>query len=489
MDSLSRLRDVVKRKIGGKDLVLVSHSEPYVNYYAEGEVKWRKASGGLVTALDPLMRACGGTWIAYASGEADHEVADRNGIVKVPPDEMKYALKRIRLEKEDLTNYLDGVSHSSLWPWCHFSFVRPEFKDERWEYYRKVNRIFADAVIESIGNRKGFVWIQDYQLSLVGKYIKEKRPDIVTAHFWHIPWPNAEIYKICPWGQEILGSLLYNDLLGFQVRYYANNFLDSADQTLQARVDREQSTVFYKDSQTLVKEFPISIDCHEKKLQEAGKQDMLSLRKHFGIISEKVGVGVDRMDYSKGLVEKFLAVNEFFRRYPAYAGKFTLVQVASPTRSQVPAYKENAEKVFSTAEEVNYRWGNGKWKPIILINEFLSSEEIAGLYGMSDCCLVTSLHDGMNLVSKEYAISKRDGSGMLLLSKFTGASRELKHAVLVNPYAIGETADALKQALEMPIEERKERMARMAQDVQDNDVYKWASDFIEHIAKLSSTVV
>lgn len=489
MESLERLIETARRKIAGKEFIVVSHSEPYVHYSEGGKIKWRKATGGLVTALDPVMRACGGTWIAYAAGEADMESVNWDGMVKVPPGKQQYSLKRVALGSKDVANYLEGVSHSSLWPWCHFAYVRPAFKDYRWPSYVKVNKKFADTVLSHIGDRKGFVWIQDYHLALVGKYIKEKRPDIATAHFWHIPWPNSEIFKICPWGNEIVEALLHNDLVGFQIRYYANNFLDSVDQSLECRVDRERSAIFYRGSQTLVKDFPISIDC--KQVEETSNlvdgRRMDAMRQRLGLPAEKIIVGVDRLDYGKGLAEKMMAFDEFLQQFPEWRGKVTLVQVASPTRSSVPEYKSNAEKVFSLVEEINYKWGDGKWRPVIFLSAFMGYEDIITLYRMADCCLVTSLHDGMNLVSKEYVIARKDGNGVLLLSKFTGSSRELPQALLLNPYAIAETAGKIKEALEMPIAERKTRMEKMRREIQENDIYKWAADFVGHIAKLESS--
>ena len=491
MDSLKRLMAVAKNKLEGKDFVVVSHSEPYIHYREGGKVKWRRATGGLVTALDPVMQACGGTWVAYGAGDADMEMADAQGFLKVPPENGRYRLRRITLDRGDLSDYLDGVSHSSLWPWCHFAYVRPAFREHRWPAYQKANRAFADSVLECIGDRQGFVWIQDYHLALAGRYIKEKRPDIVTAHFWHIPWPNSEIFKICPWGAEIIESLLYNDLLGFQIRYYANNFLDAVDQTLQARVDRERSAIHYKGSHTVVKDFPISIDFSSVNSLSSSVdgRKISELRNRLGIITDKIVVGVDRLDYGKGIAEKLAAIDEFFSKNPQWANKVTFVQLASPSRSHVPEYKSNAEKVLSLVEETNYRWGDGKWKPVILLNMFMNYGDIIALYKMADCCLVTSLHDGMNLVSKEYAAAKEDGNGVLVLSKFTGSSRELGSALLTNPYSVSGTAACIKQALEMPLEERKARMAKMRQEIQENDIYKWAADFIENIAKLESTVV
>ena len=492
MDSKTRLMGVVKSKIEKKDFVLASHSEPYVHYLEGGKTKWHRAIGGLVTALDPVMQACGGTWIAYGTGSADREAANEDGTVKVPPEKPSYNLKRVFLANDqEVSDYLEGVSHSSLWPWCHFAYVRPEFNDNQWPAYCKINKMFADSVLECIGKHKGFVWIQDYHLALAAKYIKEKRPDVVTAQFWHIPWPNSEVFKICPWGKEIIEALLHNDLLGFQINYYANNFLDAVDQTLQARVDRETSTIFYRESQTKIKDFPISIDYGQVSSLAAsvGKGKISEVRRRLGIDTDKIIIGVDRFDYGKGLAEKLMIIDEFFSQNPELVGKVTLVQLASPTRSNVPAYKSNAEKVFSLLEKVNYKWGDGKWRPVILLNMFIKYSEIIALYKMADCCLVSSLHDGMNLVSKEYVTAREDGNGVLVLSKFAGSSRELDQAVSINPYAIAESAAQLKAALEMPLKERKERMAKMRQGIRENDIYKWAADFIENITKLESTVV
>lgn len=491
MDSVSRLAEVVRKKIGKKDFVVASHSEPFIHYYEESEVKWRRAGGGLVTALDPLMQRCGGTWVAYAAGNADREGLDGMNVLRAPPVNPAYSLKRVFLDKEVAAEYLDGVAHASLWPWCHFTYVRPAFQEERWPAYRAANMAFANAVLEAIGGRPAFVWIQDYHLALAAKYIKEKRPDVVTAHFWHIPWPNGEIFKVCPWGPEILEAMLHNDLIGFQIRYYANNFLDSIDQTLQARVDREVSTIYYKESQTKVMDFPISIDCSQVRELSSSitPAKMEAKRKQLGLVADKIALGVDRLDYSKGLLEKLMALDLFFRQNPDWAGRLTLVQVASPTRQQVPAYKDNVDRVTSLVSEINDRWSSGKWKPIIFLDKFMDYGSIIALYRMADACLVTSLHDGMNLVSKEFVAANPPGKGILVLSKFTGTSRELKGAIIINPYSIQETASAIRQALEMPEEEKKARMAKMAQEVAENDVYDWATHFIEHIAKLESTVL
>ncbi len=513
MKSLKELRDVVKQKLSNAQFVVVSHSEPYTFFLKQGKISWHKAGGGLVAALDPIMQACNGTWIAFSASETHKEGANKHGLVSVPPNKpTAYTLDRIYLSEDELENYLDGAANSAIWPWCSsLAYVRPEFNDSWWRAYREVNKKFAEETLKVVGNRPGFVWIQDYQLSLCAKYIKEKRPDLVTAHFWHIPWLNPETFSVCPWGQEMLEAMLCNDLVGFQIQYYANNFMDCVDQTLQARVKRETNRVHYKNSETLVKAFPISIDYeHVKKSVSRMKEcDFENAKSTLGAKGEKLVVAVDRMDYSKGIAEKFLAFDIFLEKYPEYIGKITLVQVASPTRSHVPAYRENARRVERLAKEINWKWkigkskyfesrvlgvfsdllgGNenaGEWTPIVLHHAFADEKTVHALYKYSDACLVTSLHDGMNLVSKEFVAANE--KGMLVLSKFTGASRALRSAVQANPYALEEVASSLKHALEMPEKEKKERMKKMKEEIKDSDVYRWAKNQIEQIAKLEST--
>src|SRR3989338_6388231 len=491
MNSLQRLKNVVRKKIGRKAFIIASHSEPVIHYYEGNKLLSRPTTGGLVTAMDPVMQACGGTWVAYAAGNADMDVTRPDNTIGLPLNRPRYRLKRIPIPKNDLDAYLDHAANSSIWPWCHFAYVRPEFNDADWHEYRKVNKQFADSILQTIRKKPAFVWIQDYQLALAARYIKEKRPDVNTAQFWHIPWPNVEIFKICPWGHEILESLLHNDLLGFHIRYYANNFLDSVDQTLQARVDRDQSSIYYKNSRTQVKEFPISVDF--RRIRNATRritpEHMVHVRQKLGLTDEKIVLGIDRLDYSKGIPEKLRALDLFLKNNPHWRGKMTLIQAASPSRTQVPAYIENAHKTESLVDEINYRWSIRNWKPIAYLTSFIPCPDVLTLYKMANTCLVTPLHDGMNLVTKEYVAAKEDGNGTLILSRFTGAARELTSALDVNPYNIAETASAIKKALQMPLSERKERMAKASREVQDHDVYTWAADFIQHIGKLESTVV
>ncbi len=485
------MKSIFAQRLSGKAFVVASHSEPYLHLYEEGELVCRKSAGGLVTALDPVMSACGGTWVAAGGSGADREVVDEASRFRVSSEQGDYWLKRAWLDKDDEDGYLDGFSNSTLWPLCHFCYVRPRFEKKWWDAYQRVNRKFANAILEALDDRPAFVWVQDYQLALVSKYLKEARPDVVTAQFWHIPWPVADVFKICPWHKEILEALLYNDLLGFHINYYALNFLDTVDQSLEARVDLETRTVFFRNSETKVRSFPISID-YPSVVKEASSdirpmQEALRRRYSFG--KKGILLGVDRRDYTKGIPEKFMAFGRFLERNPLYRGKATLVQVASPTRVRVPEYKRVSERINGLAERVNWQFGKGRWKPIVLINDFLTTRQVVSLYRMAEACIATPLHDGMNLVAKEYAASRIDDSGVLLLSKFTGAARELKDAVLVNPYSLDELAESFRLALSMPAAEQRKRMARMRGEVRDNDVFRWAADFIEKISKLESTVI
>lgn len=482
---------IIREKLKDKLFVVVSHSEPYIHFYEEEEIRYKRGRGGIVTALDPILQTCDGLWISYGEGSADSDVVDANDCVKVPPDEPKYTLKRVWLSNDEVNGYLNSSHHSMLYPLCHFVYVRPRFNKNDWEMYKKVNKKFADAVIDSIGEKSAFVWVHDAQLALCSRYIKEMRPDIVTAMFWHIPWPNPEIFNRCPWHKEILEALLYNDLLGFQIRYYSNNFLDLVDRVLEARLDRETSTVFFRGSQTSIREFPISIDFANIKKSSANisDEDVIRIKKHFGLRNEIIALGVERRDYNKGIPEKFMAVKRFLEDNPEYIGKFVLIQIAQPTRMQVNEYQELYKKATILADDINWKYRKGRWMPIVLIDEFMPTKDVLTLFKIADMCLITSLHDGMNLVAKEYVSANIDKKGVLILSKFTAASRELKDATIINPYDIDGVSEAIKKAIEMPFEERSERMRKMQEEIEGNDIFKWASDNIEGISKLRSTVV
>jgi trehalose 6-phosphate synthase len=445
-----------------------------------------KPASGLTTALDPVMRACGGTWVAHGSGDADRDVSDELGRVAVPPECPAYTLRRVWLSKDEEQGYYYGFANEALWPLCHASYTRPCFHAGDWEQYRRVNQKFAEAVLEEVAGGPAAVFVQDYHFALLPRLLKQVRPDLVVLQFWHIPWPNKEVFRICPWQEEILDGLLGNDLLSFHIQYHCNNFLETVDQTVEARVDTERFAVVRGGQTTVVRPHPISIDPEsvasvaprDAELEEA------RLRKHLRVQDRLLLVGVDRVDYIKGIPERFRAVDRLVTLYPDLKGKFCFVQVGAPSRTHIPTYRRLNEELAGLAEEINWRHGDDGWKPIVHINEHYEPEQVYALYRMAAGCVISSLHDGMNLVAKEFVAARTDLRGALVLSKFTGAARELTDALLINPYATDEFAGALRLALTMPEQEQERRMRRLRARVTDNNIYRWAGKLLAEAGKL-----
>ncbi len=480
------LHDLVKEKLSGYLFVAVSNREPYIHTFSGDKIVTQVPASGLTTALDPVMQACGGTWIASGRGDADRKVVDKDNKVSVPPERPRYSLRRVWLSREEENGYYYGFSNDALWPLCHIAYTRPVFVESDWNTYKKVNEIFAQSVLDEVGDKKAFVFIQDYHLTLLSSLIKARSPNVVTAQFWHIPWPNREAFRICPWQEEIIRGLLGNDLLGFHIRYHCNNFLDTVDRTIEARVDWERYEAICGGKRTAVRPFPISVDFEEISL-EAQKGEVAAeierLKSTIGIENEMVGAGLDRIDYTKGVPDRFRAIARFLEKYPEYRGRVVFIQAGAPSRTQIGAYQKLNEEIDSLVEEINGKYGVGHWKPIIYLREHLPPLSLMALRRMANFFIVSSLHDGMNLVAKEFVASRFDEDGVLILSPFTGASRELTDALLVNPYATDHFADAIKNALEMPEAERRKRMRKMRKIVQENNIYKWAADIISEMVK------
>ncbi|NQT89644.1 MAG: trehalose-6-phosphate synthase [Candidatus Omnitrophica bacterium] len=467
---------------------MVSNREPYVHVMREGKIECSRPTGGAVTALDPVMRACGGVWVAFGSGNADKKVVDDKDHVKVPPDEKLYNLRRIWLSKEEEAGYYYGFSNRALWPLSHIAYTRPEFRADEWKHYVEVNKKFADAVMEEVGKKEAFVWVQDYHLTLLPQLLKEKRPDLIVSHFWHIPWPNSEVFRICPKKKEILKGLLANDLLGFHIRYHCENFLDTVDKTLEARIDRERYSIVYKGHETLIRAFPISVDfsaLSSKASTGEVEKAMVQLKGEYGLNSiDHLIFGLDRIDYTKGIVERIRALDRFLEKYPKYRGKIAFVQMGDLSRIHLKEYKDLNDKINAVVEEINWKYSTEDWAPIIMVRRHLSFKDILAFYRLADICVVSSLHDGMNIVAKEYISSRVDGDGTLLLSHFTGAARELTDSLYINPFDIDEFADKIKQAIEMPKKERKQHMAALRAVVEEKNIYKWAGDIISEFGKI-----
>lgn len=475
------LQEFVRTELAGRRFIVVSNREPYQHLRSEGEIRWTEPAGGVTAALDPIMRACGGLWIAHGSGDADHQAVDRRDHVPVPPDNPEYNLRRIWLTKEEEEGYYAGLSNQGLWPLCHVAFTRPRFDLNHWKMYRRINQRFADAVVQEAGGKPAFVFIQDYHFALLPRLLRNASANLVIAQFWHIPWPNPELFRAFPWREEILDGLLGNDLLGFHLAHHCQNFLDTIDTSLEARIDPDNSEVIHSGRTTAVRPFPIGIDfdAHVDTAESPEVTEHMEVwLKKRSLEHKLVGVGIDRLDYTKGIPERLRAFCHLLEESGQYHNRLVLVQIAVPSRSTLPAYREIEEEVQGLTEEINGRWGTSSWKPVVLLQENYSTPQMIALHRIAAFCVVSSLHDGMNLVAKEFVASRIDEDGVLVLSSFAGAARELKDAILVNPYSVEEVAEAYKRALTMPREERMRRMMKMREQVEHNNVYRWAGTFL-----------
>ena len=446
--------------------IVVSNREPYEHKWSDevGEIKVRVPTGGLTSALDPLLQALGGTWVAWGSGEADAAVVTDNDRVRVPPDDPSYTLRRVWLTHHDIHRYYLGFSNQFLWPLCHLRPDLTRIRSRYWERYRRVNRRFAEAILDETRGEQAAVWFQDYHLALAPQFVRARRPDLTLAHFWHIPWPPVDIFRLAPQASHLLRGLLANDLIGFHLPSFAENFMRCAQRIPGARVDWEGRSVTLDEHVCHVGAFPISIDVEQFSRAAAapGAEDQMKrIRERYAPQGAAIGIGVDRMDYSKGLPEKFKALEFLWERYPEFRERLTFIQVAVPSRSDIEAYDELSQKVDRQVWEINERFGTESWRPIHLIKQSLPSDRLAVLYRLADLCIVSSLQDGMNLVAKEYVASQVDAQGVLLLSCFTGAAEEMKDATLINPYDPESVALQIRDALSLPLEERRATMLRL----------------------------
>jgi len=486
-----RLRVSVRNKLQEKPLYVVSNREPYMHVFNEKDksVNVIIPASGVVTALEPVLLACNGTWIANGSGNADREAVDAQDHLRVPPDRPSYTLRRVWLSDEEDKGYYEGFSNEGLWPLCHIAHTRPVFRPNDWLQYQKINRRFADAVLhEMAGTESPILLAQDYHFALLPRMVKEARPDARVAIFWHIPWPNPEVFGICPWQRELVDGLLGADLIGFHIQSHCNNFLETVDRAVEALTEWDRFAVNRQGHVTRVRPYPISVAFPENsrrvnQARSAGAE-RAALCAEMGIEASLLGVGVDRVDYTKGILERFRGIERFLELNPAYQQRFTFAQIGAPSRTDIERYKNFLDEVGAEAERINARFQSSRWKPIVFLKKHHSHEEIARFYHAASFCMVTSLHDGMNLVAKEYAASRDDERGVLILSTFAGAAHELSDALLVNPYDISQLADAIHRALEMPEEEQAARMRRMRQTVREHNVYRWAAHLLSDLTEI-----
>ncbi len=483
-----RLKNTLSRHLHGERVVIVANREPYVHQRTpEGGVEVVHPASGLVTALEPVMRACSGVWVAHGGGSADRDTADARGRLHVPPGEKSYVLRRVWLTPEEEKGYYYGFSNEGLWPLCHIADNRPVFRVEDWRAYQEVNRRFADAVTQEVDSDDPILLVQDYHFALLPRMLRERLPRATVITFWHIPWPNSERFGICPWREELVSGLLGSSILGFHTQFHCNNFLDGVDRFLEARIDRDQSAVVHQGQWTLVRPYPISIEWPSGWLQSAPPvaECRAAVFRELGLAEDALlGVGVDRLDYTKGIEERLLAVERLLERSPELRGRFTFVQLAAPSRTIIPEYRRLNEEVERVAARVNARFATDSYRPVILKRAHHEPPTVFRYYRAADVCYVSSLHDGMNLVAKEFVSARDDEMGVLVLSHFTGAARELTEALSVNPYDLEEASSALAAALAMPRDEQRDRMRAMRALVAEFNVYRWAGRMLVDAARL-----
>jgi trehalose 6-phosphate synthase len=482
------LRRILRQDLKGDEVLIVSNREPYVHVRRKDNiVEIQRPASGLVTALEPIVRACSGTWIAHGAGNADRDTVDKNDHVMVPPERPAYRIRRVWLSPEEEQGYYYGFANEGLWPLCHIAHTRPVFRTPDWEHYQAVNRRFAEITADEAHTEDPIILVQDYHFALLPRMLRERLPRATIITFWHIPWPNPEAFGILPWREEVLDGLLGSSILGFHTQFHCNNFFDTADRFLEARVDRETFSISYGGDLTEVRRYPISIEWPPAALQVQAPvaECRARVRERLGLGAEvKLGVGVDRLDYTKGILERFSAVERLLELEPRWIGKFAFVQVAAPSRSSIDEYQNLDARVRTLAARINERFGKGGYQPIILKIEHHDAAQVYELYRAAEVCIVSSLHDGMNLVAKEFVAARDDEQGVLILSQFTGAARELAEALIVNPYDFEQSAAALHLALTMSPEEQRARMRSMRNLVQEFNVFRWAGRMLIDAARM-----
>ena len=476
----------------GSKVIIVSNREPCLHEHVGDGIKSIRPASGMVTALEPIVSAVGGTWIAHGSGSADRLVVDEKGRIDLPEESPKYTLRRVWLTRKEEDGYYYGLSNEALWPLCHIVYARPHFSRSDWELYKEVNQRFCDTVLEEADGKPAIVFIQDYHLALLPRLLRNNQPNLRLIHFWHIPWPNREAFRIFPWGEELLDGLLGNDILGFHIQNHCNNFLDTVDRGIEAKVDYEHFSVFRGGRPTYVRPFPISVDFPQIGTDAESppvKRSRERFSKELGetLSRTKLFIGADRIDYTKGIMERLKAFSLLLERHPELKTNVTFVQLAAPSRTHIEEYRELNDNLDDLIDEINWQHNTEEWSSINFLRAHHGYYDVLAAYRMADIVVVTSLHDGMNLVAKEFISSRIDGDGVLILSKYTGAAREFPDAIQVNPFDIDQLADAFYEALTMPEAERRSRMTRMRAHLKKNTVYHWGRKIFEEIEKVPKT--
>jgi trehalose 6-phosphate synthase len=463
-------------------VIVVANRAPFCHQRgADDRITIKQTASGLVTALHPLLAACHGTWVAHGSGGADKLVVDKRDGLSVAGGTGAYRLRYVWLPEEEYHGYYFGFANEGLWPLCHAVGVQPVFRQHDFQMYQRANDRFAAAVAMESATATPIVLVQDYQLALAPRAVRDRMPASAVASFWHIPWPSPRVFVACPWSRELLDGLLGSDIVGFQTDTDCRNFLHSVALLLDAEVDLARRVVEYRGCTTIVRAYPVGVDwdnqvvrstpasasCRERVCRD------LQLPAHVSL-----AIGIDRLDYTKGINEKFLAVERLLETSPELRGRFVLVQVAEPSRDSLPAYRATRAQLAETSQRVNGRFGTRSYQPIRLLEVHHPPADVYRFYRAADLCYVGSLHDGMNLVAKEFVAARDDERGVLVLSRFTGAAKQLTGALLINPSALDESARVLRGALAMPMREQSERMRQMRTSVASFSATWWGQQLV-----------
>ena len=499
--SRDSLAPYLESLLAGRPLVIVSNREPWIHSLSpesSDTVLVERPASGLVSALEPLAEATGGTWIALGHGSADRLVVDGSDAVAMPPASPRYRLRRLWLNQGQIDGYYRQVSNRGLWPMCHLAYVAPRFEPRHWQTYRQVNAMFARSILEETPEDGAVVFVQDYHLALVPRLIKLARPSLTVVQFWHIPWPAAEQVRSCPYADELINGLLGNDLLGFQTDEHCQNFVDTLEQlrTLSLASDGEPRLESWPPDEaadnrparhrTRIGSFPISID-FEAWNAAAGLPEVNTAikawRQALDLDGQRLGIGIDRLDYTKGLLQRLDGLDHLFELHPEWLGQLLFLQVLAPSRQGIETYDQLRIDIERRVQEINDRWRQDQWQPLQLQHQQHQPAQIHALHQLADFCVVSSLDDGMNLVAKEFVASRCDSDGVLILSRYTGSAKELPDALQVNPYARHEIAQAIHEALTMNESIRRYRMARMREQVRTHNIYRWSAELLGHVAQ------
>ncbi len=474
-------------------IVVLANREPIRHDRApDGSIVVRRSASGLVTALEPLLQACSGVWVAHGAGTADRVVVDRRDGLDVPPASPTYPLRRVWLDDHEERGYYYGFANEGLWPLCHRVHVQPVFRSDDFEMYRAINSRFAEAVCEEVESASPLVLVQDYHFALAPQVIRERLPRSTIITFWHIPWPNPRDFEICPWGRQLLTGLLGSSVVGFQTADDCRNFVDTVECAFDSHINRRRHVITHAGRQTVVHAYPVSVEWPSRWAGQSPPIETCreAVRRQLHLPSDvRLCVGVDRLDYTKGINEKLLAVERLLELYPVFRERFVFVQIAEPSRSCLPAYRELRSRLLETTDRINGRFGSDNYHPIVLLETHHEPAEVYRFLRATDLCYVGSLHDGMNLVAKEFVSARDDDRGVLILSQFAGAAQELTGAVIVNPYAIDDSARALAHALSMPDEEQSNRMRGMRSVVAEFNGYRWAGEMLADAARLRTDLM